>query len=471
MNKEINFMDNEKITGDAVIKRGYDIYDEWLEKKPSSRKIVDSVNSAVRAVKENKTKAASLEALAYLFALDMRIKERYKSILHCIFRYFSWRRETNALKQIKGIFHVAESEDIRTVIEIVIQNIRENIEFEEIDDADDEIHGGKKNGMTEEENTVSKSKQPEQTDEEIVEESSETEELETSEEKLEEKVEETVSDIVVEEQIGEQAIEVAVEQQNALEESPSKSEDLAQNLNGEKQFVQNENYIGNENNSSLENKSKPLENNNYIDPVDPFIFESEQKPEKKEGISFIDQIIMDNIINGRKDYVTHNPWEEESPQNENDQIQTNDSLKDEKTKDAAKNAHLYDSILKTENGAQKQNDITSQLNGAQPKVDAQNVNSPIDIKGKTDERVPIQVDITNDLENEYRREINNAMTDEMVLAMKARLEEAMAKQMAEADREQLKIESADLGMEEPAKTVDVDNVAEVKQTGVVSERK
>ena len=55
MNKEINFMDNEKITGDAVIKRGYDIYDEWLEKKPSSRKIVDSVNSAVRAVKENKT--------------------------------------------------------------------------------------------------------------------------------------------------------------------------------------------------------------------------------------------------------------------------------------------------------------------------------------------------------------------------------------------------------------------------------
>ena len=460
MKKITNFTREEKYTCDAVINRGYAIYDEWLEKKSSSRKIVDSVNNAVRVVKENKTKAASVEALAYLFALDMRIKERYKSILYCIFRYFSWRRETNALKQLKGIFYISKSDDIRTAIEVELQNIRENINAEESDDADDEIHGGKKNGMTEEKNIGSENKQQEQTADEISEDSAETEELEATEEDTEE----IDSDSVAEEQIEEQVIESDEKQQNVSDESVSQTDELAQNLNEEEQAVQNENYLENENNSSLENKSKPLENNNYIDAVDSFFFESEQKSEKKEKISSIEQIIMDDIINERKDYVTHNTLEDDNPTKDDNQIHIDDSLKNEKTKDATKDAYLYDSALKSDNVVeQMQNVNVSQLNGEQTKVDAQKTDLPMDTKDKTDLRMPIQIDIDNDLENEYRKEIDRAMTPEMV--------EAMVKRMAEEGREQMKIAFADLGMDDPIEMVGFDDLNEVKETTIVADRK
>ena len=72
-------------TGDAVIARGYAVYDEWEAKRLSSRGIVACVKSAVFAIEQKKTKAASIEALACLFALDMRIKEKYSTLLHRLF--------------------------------------------------------------------------------------------------------------------------------------------------------------------------------------------------------------------------------------------------------------------------------------------------------------------------------------------------------------------------------------------------
>ena len=76
MNKKIDNANLNQYT-DNAIKRGYEIYDEWIEQKKDSRKIVDSAHGAVKLFKKRKTMAAFVEALAYIFAIDTHIKEKY----------------------------------------------------------------------------------------------------------------------------------------------------------------------------------------------------------------------------------------------------------------------------------------------------------------------------------------------------------------------------------------------------------
>ena len=464
MNKKINYMKNEKLTGDAVIKRGYAIYDEWLEKKPSSRKIVESVENAVCAIAKNKTKMASVEALSYLFALDMRIKERYKSILHCIFRYFSWRREIGALKRLKDIFNIPVGGDIRDAIEVALQAIRESIDAEDIEDSDDETHGGKRNGKSEE--TVSENKQQEQTAEEISD-NSQTEELENSEEKEEEISSETIDEENIEESLEEQALNAQDEQQNALEEMPDQSVEL---INAEENQIEiNEINIDNlniENNSSLDNTSKPLDNNNYIDAIDAagfFSFGSEEKSETKETIGISDQPFVESGEKDGEEPVDLQPTDSEN------KVQENDASRDEQIDDLNNDAYLHDDMLNDDNGEELSNveegkeNLTAEAENQNPSVDAQNATPIAEANNKNDMRVPIQIDINNDLENEYRKEIDRAMTAEMV--------EAMVKRMAEEGREQMKIAFADLGMEDPIEMVGFDDLNEVKETTTVADRK
>ena len=468
MKKITNFTREEKYTCDAVIKRGYAIYDEWLEKKPSSRKIVESVENAVCAIAKNKTKMASVEALSYLFALDMRIRERYKSILHCIFRYFSWRREIGALKRLKDILNIPVGGDIRDAIEVALQAIRESIDAEDIEDSDDETHGGKRNGKSEE--TVSENKQQEQTAEELPDDS-QTEELENSEEKEEEISSETIDEESIEENIEEsleeQALNAQDEQQNALEEIPEQSVEL---INAEENQIEiNEINIDNlniENNSSLDNTSKPLDNNNYIGAIDAagfFLFGSEEKSETKETIGISDQPFVESGEKDGEEPVDLQPTDSEN------KVQENDASRDEQIDDLNNDAYLHDAMLNADNGEELSNvedgkeNLTAEAENQNPSVDAQNA-TPIDeANNKNDMRVPIQIDINNDLENEYRKEIDRAMTAEMV--------EAMVKRMAEEGREQMKIAFADLGMDDPIEMVGFDDLNEVKETTTVADRK
>ena len=64
---------------DNVIKRGFEIYDEWIDKKLNSKKIVALSEGAVKLFKKRKTIDTLINALAYLFALDTRIKEKYNN--------------------------------------------------------------------------------------------------------------------------------------------------------------------------------------------------------------------------------------------------------------------------------------------------------------------------------------------------------------------------------------------------------
>ena len=188
MKKEFDF-EREGYTGDAVINRGYGIYDDWIEKKVPSRKIVTQVKSAVEAVKQGGKKSAVVYALACLFALDTRIKEKYNSPWRCLFSYFSWRRETLAFKLLKDALKLPKDEsDIRAVIEIELERIRERLDAQEADEDDDETHGGKRNGKSQDQTSETEEKQEDEISENADEKVSDADEVqeEASEEKTEE---------------------------------------------------------------------------------------------------------------------------------------------------------------------------------------------------------------------------------------------------------------------------------------------
>ena len=456
-------MKNEKLTGDAVIYRGYAIYDEWLKNKLSSRKIVESVENAVYAIAKKKTKSASAEALSYLFALDMRIRERYKSILHCIFRYFSWRRETGALKRLKDIFNIPEEGDIRDAIEVALKAIRESIDVEDIEDSDDEIHGGKKNGKEAEEDSLSEDKEQEAT----AEENPEIEELEDSEEKTEETPEETAEENL-EETAEEKAEEIdpnAVEEQ-ALEaqeelaaESQAQSEELV--AASENQIEQSEIPINLEINSSVETNSTPLANTNinnggnYINSFDALFFD-DGPSEKSEEISRGGSELADS--NGDDgDYADEDSPDESNRSKDEDTAKQNDASRED-VDEIDREAPLHNEEA-DKDGKKTEEQETPQ----ETKQEGENLNATPKVDTKNDMRVPIQVDITNDVENEYRKEMHSCFTDEML--------RAMANRQAEAAREQISVAMAEFGSDQPFEMIGFDNLDEVKETTNVIDKK
>ena len=77
------------------------------------------------------------------------IKEKYNSILRCLFSYFSWRREARALVFLKRELNIPLGEtDIRNVIMLEIEKLTEDLEDGWDEDGDDETHGGKRNGRS-----------------------------------------------------------------------------------------------------------------------------------------------------------------------------------------------------------------------------------------------------------------------------------------------------------------------------------
>ena len=431
-------MINNQYTADAVLARSYAIYDEWTAKRSASRKIVAYVEFAAANAKRNEGIAARVEALACLFALDIRIKEKYKTILQCIFSYFSLRREMRAFKLLKGAFHIPDNnDDIRTAIEIELQRLRKKLEKEVADDEDDSVRGGKRNGKSKEEPTDGEEKAQDQAKNEKNEDASEIEEKKES---AEEKSEENPNPVQSEEQIEETGVE-----QNA-EEAPS--EDAQISLQEDKEQAKEESQeIKEEINSSVEksapNTDKSKETKTYNDAINlpPLYEQSLDDKSKLDTKSFVDEVIIDNIIKGKEDAVRHNPLEEAKQIRDVNRAENAITQNREENKSTDKNAYLYDKMVTSDKGEAKIAEMKSTQIGAS----AQSSNTAEKVQGAEDLRVPLQVDITLDQENEMRREISSSMSAEAI--------QAIYESQASAMREQLTIASAELGMDAPVEII------------------
>ena len=448
-------MINNQYSADAVLARGYTIYDEWIEKRSASRKIVAYVELAAKNAKQNNGIAASIEALACLFALDIRIKEKYKTILQCILSYFSWRRETRAFRLLKGAFYIPDSnEDIRAAIEIELQRLREKLEKEDADDEDDTVRGGKRNGKSEEEPAVGEEKAQDQAPNEKNEDVSDIEETKKS---AEEKIEENPDPI----QREEQTEEIKAEQNS--EEAPN--EDAQASVQEDKEQAKEVQEIKEENNSSVEKSEsstdKSKETKTYNDVIDsPPLYEQSLDDESwRDTKSFVDEVIIDNIIKGKEDAARQNPLEEAKQVRDVNRAENAITQNREENKSTDKNAYLYDKMVTSDKGAAKIAEMKSTQIGAS----AQSSNTAEKVQGAEDLRVPLQVDITLDQENEMRREISSSLSAEAI--------QAIYESQASAMREQLTIASAELGMDAPVEIVGRPETAPPEQSVAGPNRK
>ena len=153
MKKKNGMSNKKKYTGNDVIERGYAIYDGWNDNKFNSRQIVAAVTAAFKSIKKKNAKF-HFEALAYLFALDLRIKEKYNSFFRRLFSFFSWRREVRVFNLLKGAFNIPyKTKDMRMAIEVALENFRKKLATDGTEDEDNEARGGKRSTKSEEEIT------------------------------------------------------------------------------------------------------------------------------------------------------------------------------------------------------------------------------------------------------------------------------------------------------------------------------
>ena len=449
-------------TADRVMERGYEIHDEWIRNGYSSRKIVSIAERATASVQAKRTSAACTEALACLFALDIRIKEKYNSLLRCFFSYFSWRRETRAFKHLKEAFNIPNSlEDIRAAIEVELQGLRERIEAEAADDDGDTTRGGKRNGKSEEEIAVSDEKGQEQAPDEGAEQTDRAEESrETAEEKAEEKIEQSPA----EKQVKDGGKQQRSEKMSSEKGEPAQAEE-------KEQIAQENQSESREENKSLDEKSKlnidkPQDARSYNESIDsPPIYEETAPPKATDTTSFVDEVIMDNMIKGKEDIVAHNPLTEAKQDREVKPTVDLAARQNEEGKVTDKDAYLYDKMVATDKSSNAQkNEKISTVKTEQIKEVAPKDEEIDEIKQDFESvRVPLQVDITLSQENEMRRDINNNMSAEAI--------KAIYESQANAMREQLNIASAELGIDAPVEIIGRPDAVKNEQPTVAPNRK
>lgn len=460
-------------TSDAVIRRGYDLYDAWESEALSSRIIVYIAERAAQALKRRRSRAASAEALACLFALDLRQKEKYGNILWRILFFRSRRRELGAISLLRSAFGFpASEEDVRGLIEMEIMRQNAQLDDDFAEESDEDEGGGRNNEKSEAEAEQSGR---EQAAEENTEELADAEEAEQSAEKMDE----TVS----EEEMAEEATEERDER--AKTDEPTEEAEEASQDGEEVDREQDEKL--NEENNGPDGESEPgidtkKEAATYNDAIDSTPLYANQVSEgaATEPISFIDEVIMDNMVKGKDDFVTHNPLGDVRPEREAQGATDAAAAQDELTSRSDKNDYLYDEMVQNEkDGATGSTDKEVR---PEEKSEAKPEEKP-DIKGDTAQseqkseelRDPKDLEITAAEENEMRGDLNGDFTDEEVLAFKQALSEVAREHMEVASeaylREQLSVDGTDIGIDTPTETIENKNTPSIQQQSTVSNKK
>ena len=450
------------VNTDSVIARGFEIYDGWNDKNFSSRKIVAAVQNEVKLLrKKRKNIDTFISALSHLFALDTRIKEKYNTVLRCLFSFFSWRRETRALEALKSVLNIPlGAAYIRSAIVIELERFKEKLENDWDEDGDDDTRGGKRNGKPTDEDAAEE-KQAEENNEENPEkeELSDKEEAEEESEREEEKsIDEKSQD--AKEEVGKENAADEPQQEKSEEKSADK-EELAQD---EKQDLKEENDGAKENEEpSTDKKNKEKSQDGAIDI--PVIIE-ETESVKADKISFLDEIILDKIARGMNvsdairienivDPTQDSPKPEDNAQKSDNEEKASekDSHLDERLREMNENEAMHEaentpdqsSEQKTEKTEEKTTEQAPEKTEEKPPEQTneqpteqkteQNINNTTVTEDKREDRVPLQVDIDVALLNAVAKEINNTMSDESKLALLEMQVEQMREHMRIASEE------------------------------------
>ena len=472
MNKKIDNAYLNQYT-DNAIKRGYEIYDEWINQKHNSRKIVASAYGAAKFFKKRKTMAAFIEVLAYIFAIDTHIKEKYNNIFRCLFSYFSWRRETRALGTLKTELNIPLGEmDIRNLIVVEIKKFEEKLEDGWDEEGDDETHGGKRNGKADGEGTTEEKEAESAEENPDVEELADKEETKKdSEEKEEMPIEETPQEEAKEE-IGKKNETAEPQQEEAEVTVNDEKEEVAQEKDDN--LKEENNVSDDESESSIDEKDKKEEAKTYNDAVDsPPLYEETVSEHIAEKTSIIDEMIIDNMLKGDKNIIGYQHIDDAETNKEADISKDSVASQNEKNESTDKDAYLYDKIIATDKDeaqqtlnveSTKQTEKVSETKIEQIKETIQNNDN---VKSNEQEFKPLsemlQSDFNESLENQVIKELGNTMSDES--------REAFAQMQMDMAREKLSIAYAELGIDEPAEVIGMQEPAQVSRQSTSPLRK
>lgn len=430
-------------TGDSVIKRGYEIYDEWIERRYSSRKIVHFIERTVASIRENTSNTARLEALSCLFALDIRIKEKYGTLLQCLFSYFSWRRERRAFQLLKGAFNIKNvNDDIRTLIEVELQILREKLGTEAPDDTDDDtVHGGKRNGKAQEESTKNVTKEQDKATNDNPESLPDKEETnEFSENKTEEISESSeMPERIVDSEASQKA------EESSLKDAHVSVKESKEQEKGKNQEIKEEKNVSKEKSEPSTDKTKQAKTYNDAGYLPTLHDETLNKKTSDSSRSFIDEVILDNMVKYREDNVEHAFKEDKKQIFEPDIKENIASQSEDVGKSTDKNEDLYDKMPMRNGEVAKPVEKNDRSNPTQTVSETQKENAVAKAKNDNDMRVPLRVDITVNEENEMRREISNSMSVEAI--------KAIYESQAAIMREQLNIASEEVGINAPVEII------------------
>ena len=191
---------------------------------------------------------------------------------------------------------------------------------------------------------------------------------------------------------------------------------------------------------------------------------------------------MDNMVKGKEDFIWHNPVDDVKQNKEADRPQDTVAHQNDESKESDKDAYLYDKMLATDKGgtqqterieSTQQTEKTPEVKSEEQKTFVQKNDKLEPVKPQAENfREPIQVDISHAQENEMRMDLSSNMTSEAIEAIKEAQSAFMSEQLDILDaerkandnamREQLKIASEDLGMN------DIDKSARVSEPNTVS---
>lgn len=442
-------------TTDSVVDLGHSIYDKWKEQGASSRKIVSQAERAAGLAGGGKAVADTVNALAHILALELRIEEKYNSILKHILFYFAHRREERALLLLKKSLRVVNPElDARTLIEIELQRLRDQIDGELSEADDDETRGGKTNGRNDSEG---ESAEETATEQQSLEDTTENEIAETEE--APENTEETPE--LAEEQPTEPTEQTEVTEDQPTDETVVEESEIPTKEAKEEAPVNKENEAKVES-ISPDEVSEPAKSekkvsktyNDAVDvyPEDPLASSEQKQSEKPERTSLLDEVITDNIVKGTKDIVNGNPYENSSRKAEAEQ-----PVAAEETKDTVKNDPENDLGQKDMQVSEKGDEKASQP--TQPKEENAKTESTktsvtenkaaenqTSVKNELETvREPLSVNMNIDFENQMRLAVNDEMS------MEAKME--FIRLQADAFREHMSITMEELGYDDPVEVI------------------
>ena len=449
MKKEINTMhDEQQYDTNAVIDRGYNIYDDWANSNLSSRKIVSYVEKAVASLNFQKTKSAYVEALSCLFALDLRIKERYNGILKCLLHYFAWRRETRTLKRIKLKFNISENMDIRTAIEIKIQNIRESL-AEVLLNSDDNKNGGKQSGTNKNDTAQPENAQGEQPLEDTKNQGSEISENEQK--LLDERINNSLTENNVE-QTAESLDTLSTIQEN---EQPTYDESVsAENLHENIAKNNNENTATENNSETITDKPNVARTyNDAIDspPLPNFnIFNSDSSHDDLTEEIIIEESTSNTNEKKAQDSSNNVKSKEENHINLNNNNNKNEpKLNNDSKQDRDRNPehdsnqnHEPEGETKEESNGEKRGNLDGEKNNGKQQSNKNNLPKDTTKTNSTEKSTvnpppkTAQNNMANNAENTARTHITKNLTEKDIM-------QAYEK-MTAAIREQISVDSANI---------------------------